>query len=271
MRTDQELRRETLLPRLARTGRRLTASRRCRPSFLIVGAQKGGTTSLFDYLAEHPDVRPPRYKEVHYFDRDADRPLSHYLSSFPLGDAVTGEATPYYLFHPYVAERVAKALPDMKLIAMLRDPVDRAMSHHNHNLAMGMEDLPLEEALDAEAERLAGAEAQLAQPGVLHAAHRHHSYLARGRYAEQLERFYAHFPREQILVLSSEDFFADPASGYAETLRFLGLPAFDPGRMTARNARSYEGMAADLRERLRARFTDDNARLYALVGRDFGW
>ncbi len=271
MRTEQELRREGILPRLTRTGRRLTAARRSGPSFLIIGAQKGGTTSLFDYLAEHPGVNAPRYKEVHYFDRYPDRPWSHYLSSFPLGDAMTGEATPYYLFHPFVAERVARALPEAKLIAMLRDPVDRALSHHNHNVAMGSEDLPFEEALDAEEARLAGAEAELARPGALHYGHRHHSYVARGRYAEQLERWYAHFPREQVLVMSSEDFFADPAAGYAESLRFLGLPEHDPGPMSARNARSYDGMPPDVRDRLRARFAADNQRLYELVGRDFGW
>lgn len=271
MRAEQELRRDRLLPRLGRAGRQLTARLRATPSFLVIGAQKGGTTSLFDYLAEHPDVAAPRYKEVHYFTRYSDRPLSYYRSSFPRGDRMTGEASPYYLFHPFVPERVARALPDVKLIAMLRDPVSRAMSHHNHNLAMGLEELPLEEALDAEEARLAGAEATLARPGGMVAAHRHFSYLARGRYAEQLERWFAHFPREQILILSSEDFFAEPQAGYAETLRFLGLADHDPGAMTARNARAYGAMPDPLRERLRGRFTADNERLYQLLDRDFGW
>jgi hypothetical protein len=271
MRADQELRRERVVQRVARAGRQLTAPLRAQPSFLIIGTQKGGTTTLFDFVAEHPDVRAPRYKEVHYFDRYADRPYSQYLASFPHGSSMTGEATPYYLFHPYVPERVSERLPDVKLIALLRDPVDRALSHHNHNVALGFEDLPFEAALDAEEERLAGEAEKLAAPGALSSAHRHFSYAARGRYAEQLERWFERFPRDRFLIVASEDFFADPVSTYREVLDFLGLRAHDPGVIDARNARSYGDMPAATRERLRARFTEDNQRLHELLGRDFDW
>jgi len=271
MKPDEELLRERPHRRVARALRQATASRRSRPSYLIVGTQKGGTTSLFDHLATHPGVRAPRYKEVHYFDWFADRPFSYYLSSFPLGNWSTGEASPYYLFHPYVPERVARVLPEIKLIALLRNPADRALSHHNHNVALGLEELDFEEALDAEEARLAGEAESLAEPGTLSMPHRHFSYLARGRYAEQLERWLEHFPREQLLVLSSEEFFADPQQGYSETLRFLGLPEHALENVTARNARAYDAMPAATRARLDDHFAPDNARLAELVGRDFGW
>lgn len=258
----------------ASRARALTGGARMRPGFLIIGAQKAGTTSLYDYLTAHPEVGPPWRKEVHYFSNFPQRSERWYLGHFPrvsVGYRITGEATPYYLFHPFVPERVARLLPDVKLVALLRDPVARAVSHHNYLHRRGIEPLGLEAALASEQARLAGEEARLAKPGYQSWSHQHHSYVTRGRYAEQLERWLAHFDRDQLLVLCAEDLFARPLDVYREVLAFLELPDFDPGPMPARNAFPYGSDYAEVRASLRAYYRPHNERLYALLGRDFGW
>lgn len=257
------------------TLRRITASRRQLPAFLIIGAQKGGTTSLHEYLAEHPLVAPPTTKEVHYFDHAYHRGPEWYRAHFsPPGrpGEITGESTPYYLFHPLVPARVARDLPESKLIVILRNPVDRAFSHHNHERALGYEDLPFEEAIGREADRLAGEEMRIREhPRYRSFSHQHHSYIARSRYAGQLERWFQHFDRDRFLLLSSEELFEDPRGALVEAQRFLGLEPDVPDDLTARNARRYSPIEDGARERLREMLEADNRRLYELAGRDFGW
>jgi Sulfotransferase domain len=256
------------------TLRRIRPGGRQAPGFLILGAAKAGTTSLHHYLSEHPRVQPPSIKEIHYFDHSHPRGWGWYLAHFPAnGDGdITGEATPYYLFHPLVPQRVAEALPDVRLIALLRNPVDRAISHHNHELADSYEDLPLEEAVECEEERLRGEEDRMvADPRYRSFAHQHHSYLARGRYAEQLERWFEHFDRDRLLVLSAEDLFEEPRNCVEEAQRFLGLEPVLPSDLSPRNNRSYSVPDTALRKRLQAYFEPHNQRLYRLLGRDFGW
>lgn len=250
------------------------------PDFLIIGTQKGGTTSLHDQLCAHPLVLPPVQKEVHYFTHNATRPESWYRSHFPAAArhapagrrAVTGEATPYYLFHPGAPARARSLLPAVRLIVLLRDPVARALSHHNHELALGYEDLPFESALAAEDGRLAGeAERLAADPRATSHAHQHFSYVARGRYADQLERWLEHYSRQQLLVLISEEFFADPARVTLEAQRFLALPEEPPQSLAPRNARRYARVDDRLRRRLAGLFTDQNDRLSRLLDRDLPW
>jgi hypothetical protein len=255
--------------------RRASAGRRPLPDFLILGAQKAGTTSLHAYLCQHPDVDSPVTKEVHFFDHDFQRGEGWYRAHFrrPGGAAsIAGESTPYYLFHPLVPARVAGLLPGCKLIVVLRNPIDRAYSHHNHERALGFEDLGFEQALAMEAQRLEGEEELLlADPRHRSWAHQHYSYLSRGRYAEQLERWLEPFAREQLLVLGAEDLFADPLAVVAEAQEFLGLEPEPPADVEAKNARAYAPIAAEARATLSASFDPHNRRLYRLVGRDFGW
>ena len=266
---------------------------RILPSFLIIGAQRAGTTSLFFYLHRHPDVARPLAgdgsvewpKELHFFDEKFSRGLDWYRSFFPLSaarriarlrgrDMVTGEATPYYLFHPAVPERVEATLPDVRLIALLRDPIERAYSHHQLMYRTGREKLSFEEAVVAETERLADVERRLGETPSgrrAHHHHRHRSYLSRGLYAEQLERWFAHFPPEQLLVLRAEDFAARPTEVYAEVVEFLRLRPWLPKNFRNRNLGSYAPIDPALRARLEEHFAKPNARLAALLGRDFGW
>lgn len=255
--------------------RRPTARLRAMPDFLIVGAQRSGTTSLYRYLAEHPGVAPPVRKEIQYFSLHYQRGESWYRTHFPLTGRhrVTFEATPYYLFHPAAARRAADTVPQAKVIALLRDPVARAFSQWQHNASRGIEHLGFEAALDAEAERLAGEDERLSSDaGYRSDAHRYWSYAARGDYATQLQRWLAHYPRDQLLVLRSEELYEQPAHVYARTLDFLGLaPAEldDYPRYTRR--RSTAQMTDVARQRLAERFRPENERLAALLGEDVWW
>jgi hypothetical protein len=255
--------------------RRPRAGRRPLPSFLIVGAAKAGTTSLHEYLCGHPRVSTPLTKEIHYFDFSYERGEAWYRAHFDpphREDEITGESTPYYLFHPLVPARVASDLPQVKVIVLLRNPIDRAFSQHNHEVSSGYEELPFELAVEKEEERLRGEVERIRrEPGYRSFSHQHHSYLARSRYAEQLERWFEHLPRSRFLILAAEDLFADPARTLAETQEFLGLEVELPGDLAPRNVRSYSPIEARVRDRLQTQLAPANERLYELIGRNFGW
>ncbi len=258
------------------TCRRALGRRRLLPEVLIVGGQRCGTTSLFNYLAAHPQVRGPLRKEVHFFSRYWDRGLGWYGAHFPTpplrgASPVTIDATPYYLFHPRAALRAQIVLPGAKIVALLRDPVERAYSHYLHSVRLGHESLPFADAVAAEPERMARAEAQLAadeQADVLE--HRVFSYVARGRYAPQLARWMDRF--DDVLVLRSEDFYERTEDEYRRVLDFVGLDAFRPDefhRYTRRQSDQPSAVPAPLRERLRAEFAEDARQLAGLVPAPF--
>ena len=247
---------------------------RCRPSFLIIGAMKAGTTSLFAYLTRHPQVIAPIIKEIRYFDWNWPRPLDWYWAHFPLvAEAqparITGEASPFYLGHPKTAERVANVLPQVKLIALLRDPIGRAVSHYHHAFRAGWEKRTIEEALLADESFFMPDAGTLEERGPASASR---NYIARGHYADQLERWFDRFDRSQILVLQSERFFADPVRVYAEVLDFLDLQSFQLNNVQPYNAGRYRSyLSKDLLQTLANHYVERNRRLYELLGVEFGW
>ncbi len=256
---------------------RLTTPLRVLPDFLVIGAMKAGTTSLFNYLAGHPQINPPFRKEIKYFDIHYPQGLGWYRAHFPVrfkmkAGILTGEATPYYLFHPLAAQRAARSLPRARLIVLLRNPVDRAFSHYNHMVRVGREPLSFEEALEREPERLAGeADRIAADPRYSTFKHLHYSYLARGRYLEQLQKWFACFPRAQIGIFQSEELFSSPAAAFARILAFLGLPEWDAGDYAAFKQGAYEKMDGKVRRQLAAYFKPYNRQLYDDLGRSFDW
>ena len=254
----------------------VTSPFRPLPDFLVLGAQKAGTTALYEYLRRHPQISGPSWKEVSFFDRHWARGESWYRGNFPnvartRGKHV-GEASPSYVFHTLAPVRVQEVVPEARLIVLVRNPVDRALSQYNHEVALGREPLPFEEALDAEEERLCGEQERMAaDPRYFSREWWSHTYKARGRYAEQLERWLAVFPREQLFVLPSDDLGSDPARAHAQVLEFLGA---SPQRLDSYPRvyeREYEPMKPETRERLAAEFEEPNRRLYELLGRDLGW
>ncbi|HJK95666.1 MAG TPA: sulfotransferase [Polyangiaceae bacterium LLY-WYZ-14_1] len=256
--------------------RRVAARRgeRMRPTFLILGAQKAGTTSLFRYLAQHPRVVEPIVKEVHFFDASFHKGLDWYLAHFPRdpadGRTITGEGSPYYLYHPHCADRIAETFPEARLLVLLRNPIDRAVSHHGHERRQGGERRPMQQAFDEERARVPGAEATLAaHPRRDSRAHRRESYLSRGIYAPQLERYLARFPREQLLVQRYDRFFAEPGPHFARVLEHLGLgPVEVPFERHGGGDRRPSDQGFD-RAALAAFFRPHNERLSELLGEDF--
>lgn len=250
---------------------RMTAAGRM-PDFLIIGAQKAATTSLYRYLAAQSAVAAAMTKEVHFFDHQYHRGVGWYRSNFPARGPsavrITGEASPYYLFHPAVAQRIRQTCPDVRLIAVLRDPVTRAISHHAHEVRRGFEDLPLQAAIEAEPARLADCQAELARGRSF--AHEHYSYLARGRYAEQLRRWFEVFPRDQILILEMEQLLVDAQGVLGQAADFLGLQAF-AGNLDAQHVGGYTRPETEVAEVMRDHFCDPNRDLVNLLGREFSW
>jgi hypothetical protein len=245
------------------------------PDFVIIGTQRGGTTSLHAYLSAHPQVETPATKELHFITDRHERGLDWYLGQFPaelsLG-VITGEATPYALFHPLAPRRLRDIAPAARLIALLRNPVERAYSHFLLERSSGHETLDFAAALDAEQERLDGEEARLErEPAYASAPHKHASYMARGAYARQLERWFAVFPREQILVIRSEDLYERSAETFAQVAQFLGIGRTEPIPFSAHNQSSGPPLGATIRNRLSRHFAPLNARLADVLGWDPSW
>jgi hypothetical protein len=253
---------------------RATVRWRPLPDFLIIGAQKAGTTALYAYLRWHPEITGPSFKEVSFFDRHYVRGETWYRAHLPARprSRLVGEASPSYLFHPQAAKRVAALMPDAKLIAVLRNPVDRAFSHYQHEVALGREALSFEDALEAEEERMRGELDRMARnPAYFSQAWWNYTYAARGRYAEQLDRWFEVFDRERMLVLISEEMLGDPSASYDRTLEFLGVRPHQLGSFPRIFARDYGAMSPATRQRLEREFADPNRELAALLERDLPW
>lgn len=246
------------------------------PDFLVLGTQKGGTTSLHALLARHPGVYLPACKEVHYFSLHAQLSPSWYAAHFAEArpGQLRGDITPYYLFHPQAAERIRRLLPKARLLVLLRDPVERCLSQYFHARRLGFEDLGLEEALARENERLHGAALALRDADGRHWSHQKHSYVSRSRYAEQLQRYEKRFPQEQMLVLRSEDFFERTPEVWERILRFLELPPMPlPVGIIRANPGSGEAGSVPprVREQLRIRLAPTAAAMRERFGFDWGW
>lgn len=277
--------------KLGRTGllraydlqRPLTARSRLDPTFLIVGAQRCGTTSMFKTLAQHPDVaRPFLRKGIHYFDNNYERSWDWYRGHFPLkatarlrrrGRAVqTGESSPYYMFHPHAVTRIAHDLPDVCLLMLVRDPVERAYSAHAHEYARGYETLPFNEAIKMEPTRLDRVEAELIERPLLDSrVYQHNAYLARGRYIEQIERIAEIVGRDRLHVVDSGDFFTDPRPAFEQVEDFLGLPHAEGIAFERHNARSRSAMPDSIRAELADYFEPWDDALAKWWGRTPSW
>jgi hypothetical protein len=242
-------------------------------AFIIAGVQKAGTTALFDYLGEEPGLSLSAEKEVHFFDdeaRDWTAPdYGAYHAQFAPDDGrLRGEATPIYLYWPRSLERIGAYNPAMRLIVMLRDPVDRAWSHWKMEYARGVETRPFAWCIREGRQRLFNAEAG---PWGFD---REMSYVERGFYGEQLERLFGLFPRDQVLILKCADLRADPGAVLRQVRAFLGLPkgaAPAPREVHVGHEMDYGAdLGAEDIAHLRAVYARDAERLVDLTGVRFG-
>jgi len=241
------------------------------PDFVVIGAQRAGTTSLWENVGRHPGIRLPARKELHFFDLNFHRGAPWYMAQFrncvtSEGKVLVGDASPYYMFHPHVASRCSALLPHVRIIVILRNPVDRAYSHYNHEVRSRQERLSFEDALEAEPVRMDGELARMSIDETYHSfAHAHYSYMARGVYVDQLLAWRQRFSCEQILLVCSEEFFEDPAKQYQRVLQFLGLRPIPLKKFSDKNKGKYPKMLPSTRERLVAHFAPHNRRLYAFL------
>jgi hypothetical protein len=281
--------------RAFRAGGMATAALRPLPEFLLVGTKRGGTTSLYYGLLQHPNVLPlfpsarvvPKRRDtkgVHYFDTSYQHGAAWYRSWFPSAlsraavrrrtgaPAITGEAPPYYLFHPDAARRAAALVPDARLLALLRHPVERSHSAWKEQVRNGVETLSFEDALAAEDDRV-GEEEQRLLDDERHVsfAHEFQSYARQSDYAVSVRRWLDHYPASRLLVRTSEDFYRRSNGVLDEVTDFLGLRPYAGWQPQALNAAAGSGIAPATRARLNSRFAPGVAELEALLGRSLGW
>jgi hypothetical protein len=232
--------------------RRLSGAPRAMPDFIVIGAQKSGTSSMFAYLRQHQQIVRPLFKEPYFFDRHYQRGLHWYGCNFPSRNTIsrlndrfglahlTFEATATYVFDPQVPARIARDIQTRKFIVLLRNPVERAISAYWHARRMGRETRSLDEALESDLRRYqeekafedgAGPRPQGDPPRP--------AYLRRGIYAESISRWQSMFSPEDLLVLQSEAMFANPRATMARVFGFLGLPQADRIDFAAQNVGGY--------------------------------
>ncbi|MDH3462175.1 MAG: sulfotransferase domain-containing protein [Acidimicrobiia bacterium] len=270
--------------------RQWTAGSRLVPDFVIIGCQRGGTSSLYRYLGSHPEIGPSLRKETEYFTVNYPMGERWYRAHFPLAlrrrwakllgrKLLVFEATPDYLVDPRAPERCHRLLPDAKIVMLLREPAERALSHFHHNIRLGLESETFQFALENEADRIADDLVKLGDPSHQRErfnAFRRYTYVERGRYADQLERWLDHYPSEQVLVLESESFFGDPAAVLEQIEDFVGAKRWLPAEFRnysylERGVTGHSKVPPDLLQFLDDRFLDSNQRLREMLDVELEW
>jgi hypothetical protein len=257
---------------------KLRRSQHPLPDFIIAGVQKGGTTFLYQEMLRHPEVKGSLTKEVHFFDENFDKGIDWYSGMFPRSRSgqkvLLGEASPEYIFHPAAVRRIADTLADTLLIVILRDPVQRALSQYKHERRLGFEFCStFEEALALEDARV-GDEFEMLRNGSMSRSYAvgHFAYTRRGLYADQLKRATKVIGRERLLVLVSEDMFADPSGTTSRALEFVGATPRAIKRV-GHNDMAFESgsMDEDTKSMLMKKFAEPNAELAEFLGRELPW
>jgi len=269
--------RDTAVSVLA-SGRSKFRSDRPLPDFIVAGVQKGGTTFLYQEMLRHPEIKGSLTKEVHFFDANYDRGVDWYSGMFPRpsgrSKTILGEASPAYIFHPDGVRRIAETVPDVRLIVILRDPVQRALSHYKHERRLGFETAgSFEEALELEDSRVSDEYDKLVDRSLSTSfAVGHFGYTRRGMYAEQLKRAVNLIGRENLLVLISEEMFADPVGATRTALDFVGASPHSID-VVGDNDMAFvsEPMEEETEKTLRKLFLEPNAELAAFLDRELPW
>ena len=247
------------------------------PDFIIIGTQKGGTSSLFYYLSQHPEIKTSFNKEVHFFDLNFGKGIEWYKLQFPKENKsenyLFGESSPYYLFHPLVPERVKKTCPNVKLIVMLRNPLDRAYSHFCMQKKRGIEKYnQFDFACAAEKHRLNGEfEKIISDKDYNSYNYQKYSYLTRSLYSTQIERWFEYFPKENFLFLKSESFFYDTISNLNNVYDFLNIRHHNPHDLSKQNSNEYDPMPLGYKKKIDEYFVNEKNKIIQLLGENFKW
>jgi len=237
------------------------------PDFIIIGAGKCGTSSLHKYICNHPQVLAPHKKELNFFHGNFNKGVDWYLSHFPSlsddPDYFTGEASPVYFHAPQVDQRIHSLFPKVKLIVLLRNPVDRAVSWHYHQVKCGNS----HKSAEAEINQAIAKIKDLSEADLAH----HGGYIQESLYVYKLQRWFKLFPSKQLLILKSEDFFAQPQTVMTKVFTFLGLPKYESQHYKKYNAGLYIPIEDNLRQTLSDFFSLHNQRLEQFLNQSFGW
>lgn len=256
------------------------------PDFLIIGSAKCGTSSLYEYLIKHPNIESAIGKEINYFDMQYEKGINWYKTYFPSlihkkisknifhKKLITGEATPRYIDHPLAIKRIKNNLPNIKLIVMLRNPVDRAYSHWNMMVTHKHENLSFEDAIEQEEKRISSLYEKMNMNKKFYSKEYFwYGYLERSTYINKLKRWFEYFPRKQFLILKSEELFIKPDTTYKKVLDFLKLEKLDLENYKTYRKGKYKKieMNSETRKKLIEYFRPHNSELYKLLNENFGW
>ena len=258
----------------------ITGPFRVLPDFIIIGSMKCGTTSLYYDICEHPCVSAAAYDEIGFFDSNFHLGLNWYRSMFPTkgqiddvrrkeGVAITGEDTPFYFWNPIAAKRIQKILPNIKLIIILRNPIDRAYSEY--------QDLVSRESNSPSFETFIENEINTRKKGIIiteenfEIFNQNDSYLLKGIYIDQLKIWAGLFPKEQIFTLSTESLNSDPTASMESVFQYLNLPDYKIKNTQHQKQKKYTPMDSQTRKLLIEFFKPHNERLFKFIGKKFDW
>lgn len=268
---------------IGRDFRLSTSLFRMLPDFMIAGEAKCGTTSLYRYILEHPDVLPCDRKEPKNFIEHRKSLLycrSHYpllIQKYLAGALrgrlpITGEATAEYLSDPNVPCDIATVLPEVKVIIMLRNPVERAYSDYCMFSNRDRAQYSFEDIVSRSIEWLCDPSLNDLVEAALHLEHFYLRFVARGIYVRNVERWMNWFPAEQILIVKSEEFFRNTQEVTNQVFEFLGLEPFTIPRSDIKRKGEYlTNMSEETRRKLDEFYAPYNEKLYQLVGTNMGW
>ena len=259
----------------------ITGPLRVLPDFIIIGSMKCGTTSLYYDICEHPCVSPAAYDEIGFFDSNFHLGLNWYRSMFPTkrriedirrkeGVAITGEDTPFYFWNPVAAKRIQKLLPNIKLITILRNPIDRAYSEYQ-DLVSSESNSPSFETFIENEINTRRKDSSLITEENFEIFNQKNSYLLKGIYVDQLKIWAGLFPKEQIFTLSTENLNSEPITALESVFQYLNLPDYKIKNIQRQKQKKYVPMNSQTRKILVEFFKPHNERLFKFIGKKFDW
>jgi hypothetical protein len=253
----------------------ITASSRVLPNFIIIGTVRSGSTSLYYNICEHPSILSADYDEIGFFDSNYQLGINWYRSMFPTqkkmaelkektGFAITGEDTPFYFWKKEAAKRVLEDLPDVKIIAIFRNPIDRAYSNYNLGVRANTENLTFEDAIDEEIRFLE-------EHTFRESIDRKRSYITKGIYEKQISLWFEIFSKEQIHILSTEDMKNNPQDTLRKIFQFLEIPEYTIKNPQNQKLGKYEKMNEQTRKRLFNFYKPYNEKFFQIINQKFDW
>ena len=259
----------------------ITGPLRVLPDFIIIGSMKCGTTSLYYDICEHPCVSPAAYDEIGFFDSNFHLGLNWYRSMFPTkrriedirrkeGVAITGEDTPFYFWNPVAAKRIQKLLPNIKLITILRNPIDRAYSEYQDVVSSESNSPSFETFIENEI-NTRRKDSSLITEENFEIFNQKNSYLLKGIYVDQLKIWAGLFPKEQIFTLSTENLNSEPITALESVFQYLNLPDYKIKNIQHQKQKKYVPMNSQTRKILIEFFKPHNERLFKFIGKKFDW